>query len=71
MINARYKEVSAPWARSTLMSAQLPPPIPDLSGSIASSAAVSSWIAAESLDEQLESWRKVSPRFLRAPSANA
>ena len=58
MLNARYREVSAPWVRSTLMSAQLIPPIPDLSGNASSSTAVSNWAAAGHLDEKLDAWRK-------------
>jgi len=58
MINARYREVSAPWARATLMSAQLAAPVPDLTGAIASGGAASSWASASALDDQLERWRK-------------
>ena len=47
MLNARYREVSAPWARSTLMSAQLPPPLPDLSPSVAPSDRVARCAPAE------------------------
>ena len=56
ILNSRYREISKPWARSTLMSTQLPPPIPDLSGAAGASSS-SSWVAAEPLDEQLASWR--------------
>lgn len=58
MLNARYREVSAPWNRATLMSLQLPPLPPDLNGAASASTAVASWVAAEPLHEQLEAWRK-------------
>ena len=57
ILNSRYREITAPWARSTLMSVQLPPPLPDLSGAPGASAAVSAWVKAEPLEEQLSAWR--------------
>ena len=52
ILNARYAEVLEPWARSVLMSQQLPPPIPDGSG-----GAHSSWASQEPLEQQLAAWR--------------
>ena len=59
LLNARYREISAPWARSTLMSAQLAPPVPDAHSSGAGAlSSASSWVGAGSLNDTLESWRK-------------
>ena len=59
LLNARYREISQPWARSTLMSAQLPPAIPDLSrGGSSSGGHALGWVGGEGLNESLESWRK-------------
>jgi len=54
---SRYREIVAPWARSTLMSVQLAPPIPDLAAGAGASAAAAAWVAAEPLGEQLAAWR--------------
>lgn len=58
LLNARYREISAPWARATLMSAQLPPPVPEAAGSTGAKTAVSGWATASNLDDTLEAWRK-------------
>lgn len=58
LMNARWREVSVPWARSTLMSAQLTPPMPDISGSVSSTSALENWSAASGIVEKLEAWRR-------------
>ena len=46
ILNARYREISDPWERSTLMSAQLPPRRPESGAE-----------AARSIDDDVAAWR--------------
>ena len=52
LLNARYADVLEPWARSVLMTQQLPPPVPDGVG-----VSNASWARAEPLEQQLAAWK--------------
>eukprot|EP00966_Prymnesium_polylepis_P187426 4345415-Prymnesium_polylepis.1 len=51
---SRYREISEPWDRSILMSAQLPPPLPQLT---AVGTDATGWADGASLDDELGAWR--------------
>ena len=54
ILNSRYREISEPWDRSVLMSAQLPPPLPQLSAV----GADRRWADEATFEEQLDAWRQ-------------